>query len=221
MSRGRDLLIVNTRRRQAALRVRDLGIHDAEDLVHLLERHALRLRNKEPREEEHGEAERAVYEIRPVPAASDGGHHVRGGARDDEVEQPLRGRGQRDVGGSQARGGDLGDVDPAHGAPAELEEGCEEEDHDDGDVAGCGDAWGWLACDDCLGRVEAYVEADVEHGGSLGDGSPEKGFAAAQGVGDEEEEDRAGGHLHDPVDTGGEETCFNAVEAKVCLPINQ
>lgn len=212
MRRIRGLLIVPRSPRKASLRVRDLRINDPKDLVHLLERHALGLGNKEPREEEHREAEAAVDEVRPVPGVADRGHHVRGGAGDDEVEQPLRRGRQRDVGRAETRCRDLRDVDPAHRAPAELEEGREQEDHDDGDVAR------WRHRDAGLGRVEAHVEADVEHGGSLRDGGPEKGFAPTQSVGDEEEEDGARSHLHDSVDTGGKETGFSPVETKICLP---
>lgn len=172
MSRGRVLLIVNTRRRKAPLRVQDLSINNSEDLVHLLKRHALSLRDEEPGEEEHREAEGPVDEIRPVSRCANSDHHVRGSASNNEVEQPLGGSGQRDVGGSQARSRDLGDVDPADGSPAKLEKGCEQEDHDNGDVAS------WRHRDARLRRIEAYVEADVEHGASLGDGSPEKRLAA-------------------------------------------
>lgn len=171
MRRIRGLLIVLRSDRKAPLRVRDLRINDTKDLVHLLERHALRLRDKEPREEEHGEAEAAIDEIRPVARIADGRHHVRGGAGNDKVEQPLGRGSQRDVGGSQTRSRDLRDVDPADWAPSELEEGCEQEDHDDGDVAG------WRHGDACLWRIEADVEADVEHCGPLRDGGPEKRFA--------------------------------------------
>lgn len=63
---------------------------DAEEVVHLLERQALGLRNEEPHEDEHGEAEGAVGEESAVAALAHGGHHVGGCACDDEVEEPLR-----------------------------------------------------------------------------------------------------------------------------------
>ena len=64
---------------------------DTEEVVHLLERQALGLGDKEPDEDEHGEAEGAVGEEGAVAALTHGGHHVGGCARDDEVEEPLWG----------------------------------------------------------------------------------------------------------------------------------
>ena len=58
----------------------------------------------------------------PVSVASNSDEHGRHGAGNDEVEEPLSGRGVGDVQGAQAGGGDLAGVDPAGRAPAELEE---------------------------------------------------------------------------------------------------
>lgn len=208
------LLIVNTSRWEASFVVRNLCVDNSEDLVHFLKRHTLGLRDEEPGEKEHRETETPVNEVCTVSTSTNSSHHIRGGASNDEVEQPLGSSGQRDIGGSQTSSWDLRDINPANRSPPKLEKGCEQEDHDNGDITGRRHR------DALLRGVEAYVEADVKHGRSLGDGGPEKRFATTQGIGNEEEENRTGNHLHDSVDTGGEETSFSAAETKVFLPTN-
>lgn len=215
MSGNRGLLIVNTGRWEASLGVRDLGVDDPKDLVHFLKRHTLGLRDEEPGEKEHRETETPVDEVCTVSTLTNSSHHIRGSASNDEVEQPLGSSGQRDIGGSQTSSWDLRNIDPTNRSPPKLEKGCEQKDHDNSNITSRRHR------DTYLRGVEAYVEADVKHRSSLGDGGPEKRFTTTQGIGNEEEENRAGNHLHDPVDTGGEETSFSAAETKVFLPINQ
>ena len=93
---------------------------------------------------------------------------MRDGLRNNEVEQPLSGSRERNVHGSQSRGRDLGDDNPAARTPAKLEESREEEDAGEGEVA---DRWDRFPCD---WGIEAYIEANHEHGAPLGDGSPEE-----------------------------------------------
>ena len=50
------------------------------------------------------------------------------------------------------------------------------------------------------GRVDAHVQADVEHGGVLGDRGPQQRAVAAERVGGEEQGRGAGGHFDDAVD---------------------
>lgn len=184
-------------------------LSDTEQVIHLLERNTLCLRDEEPNEEEHGEAERAIDEESTIAALADGNQHVGRSTGYDEVEKPLRRGRKGDVHGSQPRGRDLRDVDPAAGSPAELEEGGEQEDAHERKVACGGNG---LAGD---GRGDANVEADVEHGRALGDRGPEEGAAAAKRVGGEDEEGGAGDHFDDAVDARGEEAGFGAVEAEV------
>lgn len=130
---------------------------------------------------------------------SDSSQHKRRSTGNDEVEQPLGSGSESDVQGSETSSGDFGDVDPADGAPAELEETSEQEDADESEVSG---GWHTLASD---GRRDADVETDVHHSGTLSDGSPEERSAATERVGSEDEEGGAGNHLDDTVDTGSEE----------------
>lgn len=58
----------------------------------------------------------------PITVRTDSHEHGRHSPGDDEVEEPLGGRGIRDVHGSETGSWDLGCVDPACWAPAELEE---------------------------------------------------------------------------------------------------
>jgi len=55
------------------------------------------------------------------------------------------------------------------------------------------------------GRVDAHVQADVEHGGVLGDRGPQQRAAAAGRVGGEEQERGAGGHFGDAIDAHREQ----------------
>ena len=55
------------------------------------------------------------------------------------------------------------------------------------------------------GWVDAHVQADVEHGGALGDRGPQQRAAAAERVGDEEQEHGAGGHFDNAVDARREQ----------------
>ena len=52
---------------------------------------------------------------------------------------------------------------------------------------------------------------DVEHAQGHGDGGPEEGASAAQGVGGEDEEEEAVHHLYDAIDACREEAGFRAV----------
>ena len=63
---------------------------NAEEVVHLLQTHALCLRDEEPREDAHAEAEGAEEEVGAVAAFAHGGEHGGYAAGDDEVEEPLR-----------------------------------------------------------------------------------------------------------------------------------
>ena len=58
--------------------------------------------------------------------------------RNNEVKQPLCRSRERDVHGAQSGGRDLRHDDPAAGPPPELEEGSEEEDAGEREVA---DGW--------------------------------------------------------------------------------
>jgi len=110
------------------------------------------------------------------------------------MKQPLRRGRNRDVQAAQPRRRDLADIDPAHGAPAELEEACEQERAHQRHTPGGRDR---VACG---GRVDAHVQADVERGGVLGDRGPQQRAAAAERVGGGEQERGVGGHFDDAVD---------------------
>lgn len=215
MGDGRNLLIISTGRREAPLIVCDLCVDDPENLVHLLKRNTLGLWDKEPCKDEHGETERPEDEVCTVSRPTNCSHHVRGGTSNNKVEQPLSRSGHGDVGGSQAGSRNLGNINPANGTPSKLEEGCKQEDHDNRDVTS------WRDHVALLRRIKPDIEADVEHGRSLSNRSPEEGFAATKRIGNKEKEDGAGDHLHDSIDTSSKETSFSSGETKVGLSIYQ
>ena len=90
-------------------------------------------------------------------------------------------------------------VNPTDGPPAELKRGREEIDHDQSAITRAGDR-GAL-----LGGVKSHEEAQVEHAEPHEEAGPDQGPAAAQCVGEEGDEDGAGTHLDDAVDSRGEE----------------
>jgi len=102
-------------------------LDDTEESIHLLEGDTLGLRDEEPDEDEHGEAEGAEDEVGSVSGLSDVDQHAGNGLGDDEVEEPLGGSGDGDVHGTETSGGDFGDKNPADGTPTELEDGGKEE----------------------------------------------------------------------------------------------
>jgi len=152
------------------MRVEQLGKRNIH-IIHPFKTHSLRLRNQEPDIEEHREAARAKEEVSSITRFAHMSilKHMRDGLRNDEVEQPLSCRRKRYVHGSQSRGRYFGDDDPAARTPAKLEEGGKKEDAGESEVA-----HGWDSVS-LNRRVEAYVEADHEHGEALGDGGPEEG----------------------------------------------
>jgi hypothetical protein len=131
------------------------------------------------------------------------------GPRNNKVEQPLRRGRESDIQGSQTSRRDLGDENPAGGTPAELEEGGEDKDEGESEVAGDGD--GLVE----LGRGDADVDADVEHAEGLADGRDEEGAAAAERVGHEEQEDAARHDLDDAIDARAEQRRRGALNAQV------
>lgn len=84
-----------------------------EEVVHLLESKTLGFGNKEPDEDEHGQAEAGEGDEGSVAALAHGDQHVGHGAGNDEVEEPLGGGGKGDVEATETGSRDLGDVDPA------------------------------------------------------------------------------------------------------------
>ena len=137
------------------------------------------------------------------------GEEERTSTSNNEVEDPLGCGREGYIHRTETSRRDLADQNPTHWSPSELEEGCEEEDHDNGNITG------WRYGFACHGRVEAHVKANVEHGEALGDGGPKKRLAAAESVGNENQEDATGQHLDDAVNAGGEEGGFGAAEAEV------
>jgi hypothetical protein len=93
----------------------------------------------------------------PITTFSNSSYHIRGSTRHNKVEEPLRRCRDCDVERTESRRGDFRDIDPAHRAPAELEEACEQEDADQRKVPGRrhGLAWHW--------RLDPDVQTDVEH----------------------------------------------------------
>lgn len=94
-------------------------------------------------------------------------------------------------------------------SPAPLEEGSEEVDADEREVAGRNDG---LAL---LGRRDAHEETDIQHRQAHGNRCPEERLATPERVGCEDQEQTAHDHLDDTVDTSGEETGLGAGETEV------
>ena len=203
----RLLLARMLRRRTHILHV--LEVSSAEQLVHALQRKALGLGAEEVDEHDHGRAEGAEDEVGSVAGgAADGQQHHRRGARDDEVEEPLRGSCQGHVEAAEPGRGDLRHVDPADGAPAELEADGEDVHHYQRDVAG------WR--DGAVGsrRIEADVETEVEHGKGHREAGAHEGLPSADCVRQEQEEGSAAGDLADAVHASGEERVRVAADAE-------
>lgn len=135
----------------------------------------------------------------PITIETHRGEHVGNSTGDNEVEEPLGSSSKSNVHGSETSGGNLGDVNPAGRTPAELEEGGEEEDDDNGDVSLRRHG---LAL---LGRINTHVETNVEHAETLSDGRPEKRATTTERVGSEEQESDTGEDLDDTVGTSSEE----------------
>jgi len=83
------------------------------------------------REEKKGETH--------VAGGAHGDLHGEHGARNNEVEEPLRCSAHGDVQGAESGRRDLTDENPADGAPAELEEDSPGVDQDDGEISEPGD----------------------------------------------------------------------------------
>lgn len=145
----------------------------------------------------------------PIPPFPNSGNHIRRSPRDNEIEQPLRRSSQRNIQGPEPRSRDLGDVDPAHRTPSELEEDGEEVDAHNGDVASgrYSGAFHW--------GLDANVNSDVIHAEALGDGGPEETFAATERIRCQGEEEGAADHFEHAVDACGEEGRLGAIEAEV------
>jgi hypothetical protein len=85
-----------------------------------------------------------------------------------------------------------------------LEEEGKEEDADQSEVS----RWGYGVADNR--RVDAHIDADIEHGHTLGDRGPKERTTATERVGCEDEESETSGHFDDAVDSCGEELDFVA-----------
>lgn len=131
--------------------------------------------------------------------------HMRYRLRNHEIKQPLCSSRECYIHSSQSCSWDLRYDDPTTWTPTELEESSEEKDTCQCEVT---DGWYGGSFD---GWVEADIETDYEHGATLSNGGPEKGSAAAERVGCEEEEGGAGYHFDDAVDTGCEEAGAGAL----------
>lgn len=171
--------------------------------------HPFRLRHQKERPSSHHRTETPIDEIRPIPIFPDRLQHDRRRPRNRQIEQPLcRGR-QTHIQASQAIRRDLRHVYPAHRTPPELKRRGVEIHHHQCAVAG---SWDRGARH---GRVEAAVKTEVEHAETHEVAGPDEGPAAAEGVGEEEDEDGAGTHLDDAVDARGEEGLGVACYAEV------
>lgn len=170
----------------------------------------------------------------PIAVRANSHEHCWHSSGNDEVEEPLGRRGVRDVHGSETGSRDLGGVDPARWAPAELEEPAartsvhavmpeissnrsagnsylhgEDEDADQCDVTSRGHG---LA----FGRWRnPNIQADVEHADALGDGAHEQRPPAAERIRQEQQEGNAAADLDDAVDASAKETGRGAGDAEV------
>jgi len=135
----------------------------------------------------------------PIAVSTDSDQHVGRSAGYYEVEKPLCCSRHSDVERPQSGSGNFGDVDPAHGTPAPLEETCKQENAHQGKVSRRryrhSVNWG----------ADPHIQADVQHSQALRDGSPEKRATTTQRVGGEEKERSTSDHFHDSVNASSEE----------------
>lgn len=127
----------------------------------------------------------------------------------NKVEEPLSSSSDGDVHGAKSGRRDLRNENPADWSPTPLEESSEEEDADQRDITEWRD---WFACG---WWIEASVEADNEHADTLCNGSPQQGLATTKGIGCSDQENEAGQHLDEAVDTSSEKTSASADDTQV------
>ena len=96
-------------------------VSHTEQLIHTFKTDALSLRYEKEHQDTHGETETSEEEVCAVAVRTDCLEHRGHCAGHDEVEQPLGSSRESHVVTTKTAGRDLGHVDPAHGAPAELE----------------------------------------------------------------------------------------------------
>jgi hypothetical protein len=111
----------------------------------------------------------------------------------------LCGSRSADVGSAKPGRSDLGHVNPANRAPAELEENCEKKDANKCKVSSTVDVLAGLRL------LDADIDTNVQHGTGLRDTGPDERSATAEGVGHEHEEDGDADELNNAIDTGREE----------------
>jgi hypothetical protein len=125
-----------------------------------------------------------------------------------KVEKPLGSSSDGDVERPKTRSGYLGYVNPADWSPTELEETGEQENADESEVASRRDVSG------SLGRIEAHVETDVQHGKTLGDGGPEERPTTTKRISSEDQEGQTGDHFDDAIYASGKELDFVALQTE-------
>ncbi|KAJ8119031.1 hypothetical protein OPT61_g83 [Boeremia exigua] len=145
--------------------------------IHLIKRHTLRLRDKEPHKHHRAGTHRPEEEIHPEPIAPHTSHHIRRNTRDDKRPQPVRhGRAHLpDITGGLVE--HLGVDDPGRAVPRCNVHARPQVDHEDGGDALAGEAGtlggGGLGHDEC---------ADDDHADCAEGAAEEEERAAAEFV---------------------------------------
>ena len=169
----------------------------------------LGFRDEEPDEDEHGKTEASEGDERSIASLAHGRQHVRDSTGDDQVEEPLSSSSERNVQSTKTGSRNLRDINPAHWSPTPLEEGSEQVDADEGDVAGRRNGLVLLRWRD------TDEKTDVHHRTTHGNRGPEQRFATTERVGGKNEKETAHGHLDHAVDPRGEKTDLGALQSEV------
>jgi len=166
-----------------------------EELVHLLEGDASGLLQEEEYPKTHDDHPASEEE---VCAISDTRDHVRSGAGNDELSQPLDCSSDSHADATNLDGEDFGSVNPRETVPRDAEEDGEDVNHGDGGNSSTSEVFtgGWFGNSD--------VGTNVVHGQASANGASYEDSSSGEAIDDEEAEHEGAEGFDDAVDTGGE-----------------
>lgn len=178
-------------------------VPDGKELVHVLKRDTLSLRDQKVHKRNRQDHERRKEEVHPV---AHGVEHLRCKARDDEVPEPVAGGGRRLAEGARVLGEHFRVDDPGRAVPAgRVEGGPQVEEEDGGDAA-----TRQLGLGLGVGAADADEGADDPHADRAAGSTDHEELGAAETVDQPEEPDDSHDGLDDAEDARGEEAGVGA-----------
>ena len=180
---------------------------DLKQLIHVLQRDALRLRNKEVHERYAQNHQAGEEKIHPVTHRVE---HLRREARNDEVPEPVVCGGRGLPQGPRVLREHLRVDDPGGAVPGRGVEGGPEVEEEDGGDAARGEARVGVVG---IRAGDADVGADVPHAEGAAGGADHEELGAAEAVDEPEEPDDGYDGLDDAEDARGEEAGAGAGDA--------